>query len=561
MDPVTVNIIQQSLPAISQEMFAAMAKTAMSTVIYEVLDFGVAVTDKDGNLASAGAGIPSFVGMLDPGVKAVIQKHGVENIREGDIFISNDPFSGGVSHMNDVVLVAPVFFDGEMVAWTADKGHWMDIGGMAPGSNSPDATEIFQEGLQLPEVRIITAKGKEQGLLDIIAANSRLPEQVIGDFWAGISALKLGAHRLQQMCRRYGKDTVLFAIQDYLDLGEHQIRRAMKSLPSGVYDSTDWLDDGREIRIRVELSANDFVVDLRGNPEQDKGPMNASYYATLVSAQAMFKSLVSPHSIANAGTFRPLKVHCEEGSMFAAKRPAAVGFYYENKIRVSDLIWKALAPVLPEGYASGHFCSVCATMIGYESSDGRQHSFIEPEVGGWGARFDSDGQNAQFSSSHGQTYNCPVEVNEARNGVLVECYAFNAEPAGNGMFRGGKGIDLRYQVNHPSGWLTANYTRSKVPPWTIEQGGAGSVNRLSIIRQNGDVEEQKVASAASLSFGDRVWIRTGNGSGFGDPKRRDPQQVVADLRDELISSDEAINVYGLDPEEVRKTAARYGLNE
>ena len=558
-DAITIGIIQQSLQAISQEMFVAMAKTAMSSVIYEVLDFGVAITDRVGNLASAGAGIPSFVGMLDPGVKAVIRKHGLETIRDGDIFISNDPFSGGVSHMNDVVLVAPVFFEDEIVAWTADKGHWMDIGGMAPGSSSPDACEIFQEGLQLPEVRVVAAGQNVQGLLDIITANSRLPEQAIGDLWAGISALKLGESRLQKMCERYGKDVFEFAMADYLVLGEKQIRRAMKKLPIGTYAAEDYLDDGRKLQVSIKISADEFIVDLRGNPDQDKGPLNASYYATVVSAQAMFKSLVSPHSIANAGTFKPLQVLCDEGSMFAAQRPAAVGFYYENKIRVSDLIWKALASELPEGNAAGHFCSVCATMIGFITGDGKHRSFIEPEVGGWGARSTEDGQSGQFSSSHGQTFNCPVEVNEAKNGVFVERYALNSDPGGAGQFRGGKGVDLRYQINHKDGWVTAAYTRSRIKPWAMVGGQEGSVNRLSIIRADGSMEEHITSSALALDYGDTVWIRTGVGGGYGDPLSRDETSVLADVRDEYISREEAVNIYGIDKQRVANISTQYFL--
>lgn len=554
---ITKEIIQSALAAVAEEMFATMRKTAMSSVIYEVLDFGVAVTDADGQLASSGAGIPSFVGMLDPAVKAVIAKHGTEGFEDGDIFITNDPFGGGVSHLNDVALVMPVFFDGTVVAWTANKGHWMDLGGMAPGGNSPDAEELHQEGLVFPEIRVFAGHEPLAGVLDIIAANSRLPEQALGDFWAGVSALRMGARRIVQLCRRYGADSFLSAVQDYLDLGERQVRRAVRRLPQGRYTATDSLDDGRPLQVAIEVDGGAFTVDLRGNPVQDSGPLNASYQATLVTAQAMFKSLVCPQGVANAGTFRPLRVVCDPGSLFAAERPAAVGFYYENKIRVSDLMWKALAPVLPECPGVGHFCSVCATMIGFTDAEGRLHSFIEPEVGGWGATAERDGQNAQFSSSHGHTYNCPVEVNEARNGVQVERYALNSEIGGAGRLRGGKGIDLRYRLMHASGWVTAAYARSQVPPWALAGGRVGSVNRLSIIRRGGKVENCLNASALPLARGDVVRIQTGTGGGYGDPRRRRQAAVLRDLRDGYINAQEALDTYGADPDAVQAALNRY----
>ena len=192
-DPITIKIIQGSLKAITDEMFATMRKTAMSSIIYEVLDFGVALTDAQGNLASSGNGIPGFIGMLEPGIKTVIKKFGPRHeIRDGDIFISNVPHYGGVSHLNDVVLILPVFAGGEVIGWLANKAHWTDIGGAFPGSISPEAVEIYQEGIQLPTVKVIERGEPNQAVLDIIRINSRLPETTMGDFWAGVASMRAG---------------------------------------------------------------------------------------------------------------------------------------------------------------------------------------------------------------------------------------------------------------------------------------------------------------------------------------------------------------------------------
>lgn len=543
-DPFTAEIIQLSLTAITDEMFSSMARAAMSSVIYEVLDFGVAITDARGELASAGAGIPSFVGMLDPAVKAIIGKFR-GGVRQGDIFVSNDPYTGGVSHINDVSLTMPVFHRDRIIAWTASKGHWLDLGGMSPGSLSPSATELFQEGLILPDVRLFDAGTAVQPVFDIIRANSRLPEQCIGDLWAGISALRTGEQRLRELCRKYGADQVRHAIRRYLEYGERVSRNGLKALPKGRFDAEDRMDDGRIVRAAVTVTDDEFIVDLRDNPPQDAGPVNATVHSTRVSAQAAFKGVVAPEHWANAGSFRPLRLLTTPGTLFHAEAPAAVGLYYENKIRSGDLICKALAPRMPERMPAGHFSSICATLIRSEDVNGADHTFIEPEVGGWGGSALKDGENAQFSASHGDTFNCPVEINEARNGIEVERLTLNGEAGGAGRYRGGKGIDLRYRILGKRAWLTAEYTRRITPPWGVAGGQDGTCNRLELLARDGRVTALPRASNLELGRGDIVRIVTANGGGYGDPLRRPQAAVLSDLRNGYITAEEAATVYGL----------------
>lgn len=545
-DPITIEIIQNSLGAIADEMFIAMARTAMSSVIYEVLDFGVAITDAVGDLASSGAGIPSFIGMLDPGVKAIIRKFAPKGqIRSGDVFITNDPYNGGVSHMNDVVLLMPVFYEGELVAWTANKGHWVDVGGMSPGSINPNATELFQEGLLLPEVKLFDQGEPVDAVFDIIKANTRIPNQTMGDMWAGIAALRVGAKRLVELMDKYGRETVKYAIAAYLDYGEAVSRRALRQLPKGTFEAEDWLDDGRRLQVAVTVTDDEFIVDLRGNPPQDSGAYNASYFATMVSAQIIFRGVTCPDTRANAGSFRPLKLICDEVGLFNARKPAANGLYYENKIRSADLIWKALAPEIPDRVTAGHFCSICATIIGgTNAKTGERHSFIEPEPGGWGAGAGKDGENAQFSSSHGETYNCPVEVNEARNGILVDTYRLNNESGGEGEFRGGKGLNIEYRIIDDAGWVTGAYTRTQIPPWGMVGGNDGSRNYLKIKRANGAEEVYSSITQMKLAKDDVVCIVTANGGGYGHPSRRSKDKILDDIRNDYLTVEQAEQVYG-----------------
>ncbi len=546
-DPITTEIIQSSLSAITDEMFATMRKTAMSPIIYEVLDFGVAMTDAHGELASSGAGIPAFVGMLDSGVRAIIRKfEPAGEIAPGDVFLTNMPHFGGVSHLNDVVIILPVFSGGEIIAWLANKAHWVDIGGNFPGSINPQATEIYQEGLQLPEVKVISAGKPVQAVLDIITANSRLPETTLGDFWAGVASMRAGEKRLLGLVEKYGKDAVLHAIDDFMAYGERISKQALKDLPKGEFTAVDHLDDGREIRARVVITDDQFVVDLRGNPPQDPGPFNNSYESSLVDAQMVFKAVTSPQTPANAGTFRPLKLIVDKGSMFAAEYPAAMSLYYETGIRLFDVIWKALAPHMPERLTAGHYASICGTIIGGIHPDtGRAHSFIEPEIGGWGAAFDRDGDNAQYTGSHGDTYNCPVEVNEQRNGVLIDQFTFNPEPGGEGEYIGGKGIVLDYRIRRDGWWITAMYSRSTYSPWGMNGGRDGTRNYVKIIRADGSEEVYSTCTAVPLNEGDVVRVVTATGGGYGDPRNRPPEQVRRDVQNGYISPQQARDVFGL----------------
>ena len=549
MDSFTQELIQDSLTATSEEMFAAMARAAMSSVIYEVLDFGVAITDAEGKLASVGAGIPGFVGMLAPAVHAVLTRHRRSSIHPGDIFIANDPYEGGVSHANDVVLAMPVFFEGRLIAWIANKGHWVDIGGMTPGSMSPEATELFQEGLILPPLKLFEAGSPVEAILEIIRANSRLPDQALGDLWAGVAALRLGERRLRELCGKHGQGTLVDAIRRYMDYGETMARNGLASLPEGEFRGTDRLDDGREIRALIRISDREMTVDLRDNPDQDDGPVNGTRDATLVGARAVFKSITLPEPWANAGCFRPLRVLTRPGSIFHALRPAAVGLYYENKMRSKDLILKTLAPHMPERIPAGHFASICATVIRSRTVGGEDRTFVEPQVGGWGAGHDCDGDNAQFSISHGDTFNCPVEVNESRNGIRVRRYALNSAPSGAGKFRGGKGVELHYEILSDRGWLTAGYTRCAVPPWGLAGGKDGSGNRIEIDRCGHTRETAKGFDNAPLKKGDVVRIVTGNGGGYGNPTHRNRQQVIEDLRNGYVSAEDAVTIYRLSPQE------------
>jgi N-methylhydantoinase B len=544
-DPITTAIIQSSLQAAADEMFAAMRRTAMSAIIYEVLDMGTAICTRDGELASSGAGIPAFVGMLDKSVKRIIEKNRQPgSIEPGDIFSTNDPFNGGVTHLNDVVVLMPIFADGEIVAWSANIAHWNDIGGMIPGSMSTDATEIFQEGLQLPGIKLFSRGEPIEPVFDILKANSRMPDFLIGDLWAGVASIRAGEKRVLEMVRKYGKEAFLHAVDAYMDYGEQVTLAALKKLPHGVFTLAEEQDSGAVYKVTIEIRDDKFIVDLRENPDQEKGPFNISRDGALVSAQLMLKSITSSESVCNGGTFRPLEVLTRPGSVFDPIRPAAMGIYYETDVRLYDLIWRALAEAMPDLLPAGNFASICGTLFGGIHPDtGRQYSIIEPELGGWGGSRNGDGNPAMFSGFHGETYNCPAEINEARNGLTVERMSLHNEDGGEGKHRGGKGACIEYRIRSKDAWFTAAYTRSKFPPWPLRGGRPGSPNYVEILRNDGSRERYSVASALTLQAGEVIRIMTGTGAGWGDPHERDPELLREDLRSGYITEEQADKYY------------------
>lgn len=543
-DPITLEIIQNSLQAVADEMFATMRKTAMSSIIYEVLDMGTGILDARGRIASSGAGIPSFVGVLDKAVQVLLAKFPQETIQPGDVFITNDPYYGGVTHLNDLVVAMPVFAEGRLIAWTANIAHNSDVGGMAPGSLSVQATEIFQEGLRLPAIRLIDAGEANESVFAILRCNSRMPNFLEGDLWAAIAAVRIGASRLTELATKYGVATFETAMEGFMTFGKKVTLSTLASLPHGTFELDEEQDDGRVYNVKVTISSTEFVVDLRNNPDQDIGPTNTSRDGAMICAQMMLKALCDPQSPANDGTFRPIRLLTREGSVFHAREPAAIGFYFETELRVFDLIWRCLAQHMPERLGAGHFATIGGTFIGGIHPDtGRQYTIIEPQIGGWGGREGHDGNSALFSGFHGETYNCPAEISEARNGLHIGRMALHTGPGGEGQWCGGRGIVIDYGVRQDNSFLTIGYTRSRIMPWSLKDGHEGTGNYALILRRDGTQERHAFVSGLRVDKGDVIRIVTGTGGGYGNPALRDPALVARDVKNGLITAEHAQRIY------------------
>ena len=522
-DPITLAVIQAGWTSAAEEMFAVLRKTAMSPIIHEVLDVGTGVTDGDGNLVGSGAGIPSFVGVLDKAVRRILEIHdssGPGGERDGDVFITNDPAYGGVTHLSDVVVAEPVFHAGVRIAWVASIGHWSDIGGMTPGSMSVAAREIYQEGVRLPAVRLFDAGRPVTPVFDIIAANSRLPAFASGDLWAQIAAGRRAAAQLRQMAATYGLDAYNAALDALFDRSERQARAGLRALPRGDYAIEEEQDDGAIWRARITIGAEAFRVDLRDNPTQRTAPHNTSRDGAVIASQMLFKALTGPSLPTTQASFRPLDVITEPGTVFHAEDPAPHGFYFETRIRLYDMLWRCLARAFPERLPAGHFGTIGGTVVaGVHPETGRRYTMVEPQMGGWGATADRDGLDCMYSTSHGDTFNCPVEICEARYGLDVAWKRMNSRSAGGagqGRHSGGRGLTICYR---PRGQATVavGFSRHRLPVWGLAGGHDGGTNGLTVIRSNGDREDYGFASDLVVAAGDSLVIRTANGGGWGSP--------------------------------------------
>lgn len=545
-DPYTREIIKNALTAIGDEMFAVLARASMSPIIYEALDYSVGLTNRTGDLIAQGNGTTVFLGMIDSLVTDVLGKFGPDGIAPGDVFISNDPYGGGGTHLSDIALVRPVFFEGRLIAFTVNKSHWVDVGGKAAGSFVTDATEIFQEGLQLPMVKVIERGVANQALLEVLCSNIRLPKDSMGDFWAGIAANGVGDTRLIQLCERYGIAAVEDAMSHLLDYGEQMVAAELARLPPGEYTAEDWIDDDGvrdeplRVCVRLKIGEGRFVADFSGSAPQALGPINNSRAGLVSAVRTVFKALTDPRIPANGGCFRALEVVCPEATVFTARRPAPVSTYWETMLYAEDLIWRALAPLVPDRLPAGHLLSVCAIILaGRHPDTGEGTILVSPLVGGWGAAQNLDGQNGQFSVADGETYNIPIEITEARYGVRIDRYAFHNEDGGEGLRRGGKGVYLDIRVLADEAKLTGSFGRHKFRPWGAAAGRDGSANYIQVFRKSapsaGEPEIYGKTTQLPLQAGDVVRLVTATGGGWGNPTSRSDRDLAADLQDGFVT--------------------------
>ena len=549
-DQFTLEIILNALHSIADEMFEIIRKTAKSPIIYDVLDFSTGLTDGNGNIVAQATGVPLFLGIFDMMAKNILKSLEGE-IEEGDVIITNDPYISG-THLNDVGIMMPIFHKGEIVAIALNKGHWNDIGGMYFGSWGPASQEIYQEGIIIPPTKIYSKGRLNKDLYELIMKNSRIPDFVSGDLFAQIAAVRYAEKRIKELIEKYGISAFKDALTKSMEDGRKLAYSRLSKLPKGNYEAHDYLDDSgthsepAKISVKVRITDKEFIADFSENPPSFKAPVNTTLPALIAAVRIVYIAVLEPHASICQGFFEPLKVIYKPGTVFTAEKPYPVSTYWETLTYAADLVWKALAPHIPEKLPAGHFLSVVAEIIaGKDPRTGELFALVEPNPGGWGAAINRDGVNALVSFADGETYASSVEVLEQRYPLIVERYTLNTEDGvGHGRFRGGFGIIKDYRIYAKSAIFTTAINRAKIPPWGVNGGMNGTRNCMVLITRDKTLRVRKIA-AYVLSEGDVVSIRTGGGGGWGDPLERDPELVLSDVINEYIAIDEAREIYGV----------------
>lgn len=550
LDPVTLEIIRGKLLATADEMGIVIARTSMSPVIYEVLDFACGILNTDAQLIVQTNGITLFTGTFGFQLKSVLRKY-EGDIRPGDVYMTNDPFEGG-THTCDVALIKPVFVGGELKAFAIAVAHWSEVGGSVAGSIPPDATEIYQEGIRFPGIRVCRDDELQTDILDLIRTNVRLPTMCLGDLNAELAAVRIAEARLQEIYAKYGADLVEATYAHILETSERLSREAVAALPDGTYVAEDWIDgDGVTderipVRVEVRIDGDNMTFDFTGTSGQRPGPINCAFGALHSAVKTVFKSLVDPQAPSNEGWFRPITVVCPDGTVFTAQKPAPTGWYYESSAHASELVWKALAEIAPERFSAGSYMSLAGSYIyGRDPKTNEIFVHIEPAVGGWGATATRDGTSALIATTDGDTYNYSVELFEAKFPLYIRQYTLNvADGVGAGRHRGGFGVIREFEILGDEAHTYASIGRSIERPWGLDGGGQGSNNYLEIVN-NGETKRVARIPYYPVKRGGRVRVVTGGGGGFGDPFTRPVDEVIEDVRNDYITPDIARKAYGV----------------
>ncbi|QRG06259.1 hydantoinase B/oxoprolinase family protein [Xanthobacter dioxanivorans] len=536
IDPVTLSVIQNGLQQVCNEMDLAFVRTAFSPVIAEGLDRsdGIYARGTGDLIAQGELGLPVFVGTMQFSTRAVIER--ARSIDEGDIFILNDPYMGG-THLMDVKFVEPFFYKGELFAWLANTGHWPDTGGMVPGGFSAHATEVEQEGLRLPPVKLFKKGVLDEEILSIILSNIRVAQQRIGDIKAQAAALAIGKARLTALLDRYGREVVDSAIKQLRTRAAQQMRAKIETIPDGVYTATTIVDsDGvvdapLEINLAITKSINGLSFDLGGSSKPCRGPMNSVIATTKSSIYLAMKHLF-PEVPINAGTFDPLDIAVPEGTFLDARYPSPVsGCAAEVSQRIAEAVFMALAPALPErAFGAPAGTSGNLAIGGFDPETGRNYVMYVVTGGGYGGSAGHDGIS-NGCSTIGIAKTPPLEILEQRFPVLFEEFALAEGTAGGGTHRGGFGV--RYKVKLRRGEARASFVmdHGRVGPPGVFGGESGLPNSIEIVQNGVSTTPPHLSKDQDVALkpGDYLLVRTPGGGGYGPASARSAGLVAQDL--------------------------------
>ncbi|MBI4590470.1 MAG: hydantoinase B/oxoprolinase family protein [Candidatus Rokubacteria bacterium] len=547
-DWITHEVIAHFLLSAVEEMGVTLVRAAYSPNIKERRDCSTAIFDAGGETVALAAHIPIHLGSMLGLVREVLARFPLETLRPGDMFLANDPFGGGGSHLNDLSLVAPVFWEGAGVAFVANIAHHSDVGGRVPGSESCDATSIYQEGLRIPPVRMVAERAIDGNLLALLQANSRVPDERVGDLRAQVAANLAGERRIEELLRRYGAALVGESMRAILEYTDRRTRAAIRGIPNGTYRHDDAMDDDGigvspvPVGAIVTVGDESIHVDLSPCAPQTAGAKNASITATLATVYYVMKAVLDPELPPNAGYYRAVTVDAPRGSVMNAQPPAAVGARIISCQKLAEVLLGAFAQAVPERViAESHGVS-----LGVFSGErpGTRDLFVDYEAfgGGAGARATKDGLDGIMVHAT-NTSNLPIEVFESEYPLMIDRYELYPDSGGPGRFRGGLGIrrDVRLLTDAD---FTGFVTSFRRVPVGRDGGRPGKPGRYVLIRGGREVVyDSSTIAGQRLRKGDTISLRTAGGGGYGVPEARARELLEADLDEGRVTPEGARRDY------------------
>ena len=556
-DPATFEVVKNSLYAAAEEMKVVLAKTAYSPILKVAGDYSCGIFDREGEMVAQGPDLPIHLGSMPDAVKAVITVW--ESFRPGDVFIHNDPYFGG-SHLPDVNVISPAFYEDGLLGFACVRAHWPDIGSASPGSYGA-VTEIFGEGLRLPPVRLYTEGVLNRDVDAIIFANVRTPEERRGDLNAQVAANRRGSQRLSELAEKYGADRLLRIMGEVMDYSDTMMRALLRDMPDGEGSFEDFcdgdgiLENGADtdetftIRMKAIKKGDSLTVDFEGSDGQVAGPMNAPLSVTASGIFTSVKMIVDPTSMIppNSGCWRSVTVKAPKGSVVNAAFPAPVVYAnHEISHRVSDMLFGAMAVFMPDRVmACSQGTSAVLTLGGVDYRNGDRYVSYETIKGGFGARPTKDGINC-VASGISNTMNTPIEVLEMSFPVRVEYYEITADSGGAGQYRGGNGARRAWRVLGNSSQASICLERTKSAPFGLAGGKAGAKARIAIETPDGKVRELNSKGGFPAPADSRILLEVPGSGGYGPPEARDPAQLAQDVKDGYVSAEGAKRDYGVD---------------
>jgi len=550
-DPITLEVMRNAFQSVAEEMGAALIRTALSPNIKDRRDCSTGVYSGEGELVAQAEHIPLHLGLMPSVVKSTLKIFPAASLQPGDAIITNDPYVSG-SHLPDICIISPLFVEGRCLGILANLAHHVDIGGIAPGGMPTISTEIFQEGIRIPPIRIKKAGRVDEEIMSLITTNVRTSREARGDFQAQLAANNVGERRLREIVAKYGQEMTAFYMDEIINYSERRMLARLKELPQGVYTFEDWLegdgisDELLAIRVAVRIAPDKIVVDFTGSAPQTRGSVNCTRAVTLACTFYALKSAIDPELPSTGGTFRSVEVITPPGSILNPLFPAPVSNANINTSqRIADVVLGALAGAVPERVPAASSGSMgLFTIGGQDPRTGQYYSYVETYGGGQGAVVNQDGMDGVHTNMT-NTRNTPVEVIEIAYPLRVDRYGLVPDTDGPGRFRGGLGLTRELEILDHRPTMTLGSDRLRLHPWGLKGGGPGGTVDSWIETPAGDKEPLPSKVTRPVEAGTRIVLRTAGGGGYGDPFSRDPELVRRDVSEGLIGPERSEKEYGV----------------